>query len=94
MTLVVVILVSIVLIAFMLDYVKLKVLVTEFAISNIPQVEAVVQTKPECDLHWYVYLSTGLILGIALWLILEKIKAPKPWQETCLQTQYIFMCFC
>ena len=49
--------------------------------SEIIQVEATVQTKPECDLQWDVYLTMGLILEIAFCLILNKMKAPKSCRE-------------
>ena len=35
------------------------------------------QTKSECDLHWQIYLTMGLFLGIALWLKLERLKTLK-----------------
>ena len=59
------IIVSIILIYFMPDYVRLRAVVTGFTISKIPQVEALVLTGQECDLKWYVYLIKGLILVIA-----------------------------
>ena len=48
---------------------------TGATISKIPHVEAVVQAIYECDLH--IYLTMGLIFGIASWLIIDKIKTIK-----------------
>ena len=51
-----------ILMIFMADDVRLKALVMELAISKIPQVEAMIQTIYERNLHWYIYLTMGLIL--------------------------------
>ena len=51
-------------------------------ISRIPQVQAMMQTKSEYDVHWHIYLAIGLLLlQVALWLILDKVKTLKPWQR-------------
>ena len=81
-TSVVIILKSIMLLIFIVDYVRLKALVTGLTISRIPQIEARMQTKSECDIHWYIFLAIVLLLcEIALWLIWEKLKTLKPWQR-------------
>ena len=76
-TLVVVTLVTIVVIYFIADHVRLKAIATGLAIGKTHQVDALVQTEQECDLNWYIYLIMGLIMGIAYWLILDKIKTVK-----------------
>ena len=65
---------------------------TGLIISKIPQVEAIVQTKPESDLHWHTYLTMRLIVGSAFRLIVDKIKAKKPWQRKLFtNTVHVFV---
>ena len=48
--------------------------------NKLPEVEALVQMKPDCDKQWHVYMA----LGIALWLILVLSKGLKPRQRKLL----------
>ena len=81
MPLVVAIFMSIILIIFKADHFRLKALVTGLPESKMTQVEVTFQAEHECDLNWHIYLNMGLILGIAFWLLLDKIKTVKPWQR-------------
>ena len=83
-----------VLLIFIAGNIKLKVLVTGSMICRIPQVEAMMQIKSECDVHWHIYLAIGLLLQIALWLIWQKLEIPKPWQRKLFtNTVHIYVFF-
>ena len=79
---IVVILISIVLLIFIAHYVKLKVLLTGLTVSRIPQVEAMAQTKSECDICRYICLAIGLFIENSCVVNVWKIeKFFKPWHR-------------
>ena len=70
---------------FIVDHVRLKAPVTEFT-SKILQVEDVVQTKYECDLHWHIYLT----LGLSFWNCILADAGQGQNNETAAKDIYFF----